>query len=1634
VLALLGLRRITAVGNGHCCVYSVAHQLDFQNADPSMLAFNISDADCLGLRQKAYDLLTTPSDFLTGCLAPFEGNTSPCCGIAGCRAFSIRLKCAKNTERSPDGKPVEWTEGVLKPLLKMGSSPGYVGDHFLRATAILFRRDIVVLSEPGGRGSAPGAKIFYANSTWFTTKATRCLTNPTIIRSCIYGTVTDWDAFVAWYETGKPLPRKDDARICPPRTYSGHPIVITHNGVSGGGAHYNSTAPLVAASPPGSPSVLYSPVPTSPSEAAVSVGPPNRFCMDNRACDGMAHQTVAAAPAAAAPAAQPPPHARNTTCRRTASRAPSDSNLSVYRRSSRLAASTSAAAGATAAVAAPASRPVGDASTPPSSVPALPPAQQTPQIPVMVSQPEVLLPRVPHDTWIAIRDGGVAAANGAASKANASIATIIAAATGACSKGLPGNGLFSGFPCCFCAKKCKSVPALKCHMKLKPKCNQILTKILADARPTTPAVPAPVAATVAAAPVTRAATRPAMALERAGDASLDTAWNWACALDSSTLPSLDMIQCVRRIPRSIQQDFDLMASMVLSRLRADKLDVAAHNILFLMPRLILRRDPAKGDTTHNGRAERDALLRDHALAMPAGDCLKMRMERFKNGDWQNLYDDYERAAAVQRQHRASKPAGNVSAAALRLSAFKKADRLVGCNELSRGANAVISTSQAENDASFAASSLAAKHPVSGGLTEDVASAIDVALSESSDALQIDEESFAWALAHHSRGAAAGPSGWTLECWKDLCADANISASLLAFVNATFCRAKLPPALMHLWGSCNTVGLTKKDGGLRPISMGETLRRLTGKAAAHQLRDTTSAHLQPLQWGVNTSRGCATIAHTARDYLRRHPDHVLLKLDIANAFNSQSRGAFLTTVATAFPELLPLAAQFYLLPTTLYIRGKEGTCTLQSVSGQQQGDTLGPLLFALGLQPAIQAVQDKYPGVIVRAYIDDIHLIGPDSDVAAAFGLLRKLLSAQNLQVSFGASKTSAWSPAWETNPSRTVTSAVLGPLHETTERIHQCSGGIKTLGTFIGTDTFVRAASMALICSHDFTCASPEASENGSAPTEEPTRVEDDFQHACNSVAVFAHHKAASSVHSANVLLQRCIVPKIGYSLELLPPHLVADSAAAAHKLVVQAYCDINDITAEEAAGAFHRLALPPSLAGCGLRYYPDVSPAAYTTSRLHTAPAVTLAINTAEAAQAAIAAEGAGADSSSSSSFGELAPVRRGQHGRDARAATPPAAAAPPPPPATTPLQDVTTDLAAALALLPDAARAEIDTSVIGSAADLKDYVHLQRKLTRHIEEERASRVLDSAKAAVTAEVPGSEPYTHALRNLAHLKACDGTWLLAPALAHMRMTASHYRIRVRRFLRLPLPVCNYADGIGSNRPPRSASNVAHPTHDMYGDFTLSDFRAVGQAQWLELHEEIKHFFFRAAKQAGVTSVTTEKRADLATSRRRPGDVKIGSTRHGWKAATGKTLLIDFTTISSVCATWAALSAATTGGGGKGAAAEKTRVVLNSGELSENQHFLALGFESEGYVPEEAKKLLYAWAKLYKEDKDLTNGDMSLMLFKWTTELAFIRSKFLAKCILERAAFSAEKQDNIDGITHEVRRPLPHQLHVFAAH
>ena len=57
-----------------------------------------------------------------------------------------------------------------------------------------------------------------------------------------------------------------------------------------------------------------------------------------------------------------------------------------------------------------------------------------------------------------------------------------------------------------------------------------------------------------------------------------------------------------------------------------------------------------------------------------------------------------------------------------------------------------------------------------------------------------------------------------------------------------------------------------------------------------------------------------------------------------------------------------------------------------MSGQQQGDTMGPLLFSLGLQPILTAVQEQHPCVIIRAYIDDIRPVAdPGGRKMTVFG-------------------------------------------------------------------------------------------------------------------------------------------------------------------------------------------------------------------------------------------------------------------------------------------------------------------------------------------------------------------------------------------------------------------------------------------------------------------------------------------------------------------------------------------------------------------------------------------------------------------------------------------------------------------------
>ena len=71
-----------------------------------------------------------------------------------------------------------------------------------------------------------------------------------------------------------------------------------------------------------------------------------------------------------------------------------------------------------------------------------------------------------------------------------------------------------------------------------------------------------------------------------------------------------------------------------------------------------------------------------------------------------------------------------------------------------------------------------------------------------------------------------------------------------------------------------------------------------------------------------------------------------------------------------------------------VRAPPNTPPIQSQTGVRQGDTLGPLLFALALQRPPQRTRDGTLNVAVIAFADDVSLVGRVQHLKVAFEILQ----------------------------------------------------------------------------------------------------------------------------------------------------------------------------------------------------------------------------------------------------------------------------------------------------------------------------------------------------------------------------------------------------------------------------------------------------------------------------------------------------------------------------------------------------------------------------------------------------------------------------------------------------------------------
>jgi len=152
-----------------------------------------------------------------------------------------------------------------------------------------------------------------------------------------------------------------------------------------------------------------------------------------------------------------------------------------------------------------------------------------------------------------------------------------------------------------------------------------------------------------------------------------------------------------------------------------------------------------------------------------------------------------------------------------------------------------------------------------------------------------------------------------------------------------------------------------------------MRRLASKCASTCGASRLSSYLSPRQLGVGVPGACEAAIHSARRYLETIPfDHVFVKLDFSNAFNSLNRSDMLCSVADRIPDLYAFCYSAYYHSSILF----HGPYLVFSQEGPQQGDPLGPLLFCNTIHPLLQSLEAN----LSLGFLDDLSL-GAADDVS-----------------------------------------------------------------------------------------------------------------------------------------------------------------------------------------------------------------------------------------------------------------------------------------------------------------------------------------------------------------------------------------------------------------------------------------------------------------------------------------------------------------------------------------------------------------------------------------------------------------------------------------------------------------------------
>ena len=347
------------------------------------------------------------------------------------------------------------------------------------------------------------------------------------------------------------------------------------------------------------------------------------------------------------------------------------------------------------------------------------------------------------------------------------------------------------------------------------------------------------------------------------------------------------IVTVKHIPKPCR---NLFAEVLCQELNTATRDPSLLNVtrLFALPKAVLRAPP------RGGRANRNSL----------SNAINAKLRKWKAGDIGAVWQE---AVAPEPTKRGRKPKPVV------VSDLERQKRQVinAAQDGQYGKAARILTSDGMHASSDAVvAKMKELHPASDPPNLTVHDDPPPSAALSVDQVRKGVLSFA-------QGTAPGPSGLRAAHLKEsiTCRDGLAQQTLNALTN--FCNVvaagKLDLACQSSFCGARLFALKKKDGGVRPVAVGEIYRRLVGKCMAALFNPQAATILQPHQLGVKTSGGCEAIIHALQGHLMNEDVHVddkwVLLVDFKNAFNTLDRQHMLQQVRLPAQRYLRLLSGY-----------------------------------------------------------------------------------------------------------------------------------------------------------------------------------------------------------------------------------------------------------------------------------------------------------------------------------------------------------------------------------------------------------------------------------------------------------------------------------------------------------------------------------------------------------------------------------------------------------------------------------------------------------------------------------------------------------------------------------------------------